>query len=142
MPGMHTILLVEDNEDDVFLMKRALKSARIFNPLQVAEDGNLAIEYLAGEGPFADRALFPYPAVMFLDLKLPHKSGFEVLAWLNGRRDLVRPVVVVLSSSNSPQDMEQVLALGGGLYAIKPPDAALFQRISEMFGIAWQRQLG
>jgi CheY-like chemotaxis protein len=133
----HTILLVEDNEDDVFLMERALKSAGILNPVCVVEDGQRAIDYLAGSGDFADRARFPYPVVVFLDLKLPRKSGFDVLGWLRGRSDLPQPLIVVLSSSNSPQDIERVTALGAARYAVKPPTVDLFQQLTESFQIAW-----
>jgi CheY-like chemotaxis protein len=137
-PANHTILLVEDNEDDVFLMERALKSAGILNPVFVIEDGQRAIDYLAGAGEFGDRGRFPYPLVVFLDLKLPRKSGFDVLGWLRGRTDVPQPLVVVLSSSNSPQDIERVTALGAARYAVKPPTADLFQQLTESFQIEWR----
>jgi CheY-like chemotaxis protein len=140
MPTRRTILLVEDNEDDVFLMKRALRSARILNPIQVMEDGQKAIDYLSGAGPFADRVQYPYPQIIFLDLKLPHKSGFDVLAWRQKNRDLPQSIVIVLSSSNSPQDMERVTALGAAFYSIKPPTPALFDKLTELFAIDWERK--
>src|SRR5690348_4496298 len=74
------LLLVEDSEHDVFLMKRALKQAEIENPVYVVSDGERAIEYLSGNGEFKDRNLYPFPALVFLDLKLPYKNGHEVLA--------------------------------------------------------------
>src|SRR5215203_3421143 len=76
------ILLVEDSEDDVFLMKRALKNAGITNRLCVVEDGQQAVDYLSGVGEFADRSTHPIPSVVFLDLKLPLKGGLEVLGWI------------------------------------------------------------
>ncbi len=72
-----TILLVEDNEDDVFLFRFALESGRITNPVQVVMDGQEAMDYLAGAGKYADRAKFPLPVIVFLDLKLPYADGFE-----------------------------------------------------------------
>jgi CheY-like chemotaxis protein len=135
----NTILLVEDNEDDVFLMQFALKSARIFNPLHVVEDGERAVDYLSGVGAYADRARFPYPGLVFLDVKLPYMTGFDVLEWMHSRSDLPRPPVVVLSSSNSPRDIELAARFGAD-YAIKPPTAELFERVANDHGVVWVRQ--
>ena len=77
-----TILLVEDNEDDVFLMKRAFKAAGILNPLFLVDDGQKAMDYLEGTGECADRTRHPLPSLIFLDLKLPFVRGLDVLAWL------------------------------------------------------------
>lgn len=134
-----TILLVEDTEDDVFLMKRALKIVGIQNPLAVVEDGQQAIDYLDGKGVYADRAIFPYPKYLFLDLKLPIKSGFDVLNWIHNRPGLPRPLVFVLTSSNSPLDMSRVTAMGGDSYIIKPPSTETFERLSQLFKIDWQK---
>lgn len=137
MPTDPLILLVEDNEDDVFLMRRALKAAGILNPLQVLEDGMQAIAYLAGEGEYAERQKYPVPAVVFLDLKLPHKSGFDVLEWMRERRE--NPPVVVLSSSNSPNDEKRATALGAILCAIKPPAPHLFQTVADLIKTSWRK---
>ena len=134
----NAILLVEDNEDDVFLMQFALKSANIANLLHVVEDGERAVEYLSGAGPYADRAQFPYPGLVFLDVKLPYMSGFDVLEWMHSRSDLPRPPVIVLSSSNSPRDIELAARFGAG-YAIKPPTTELFERVANDYGIVWLR---
>ena len=132
------ILLVEDNEDDVFLMRYALSSAGISNPVHVAEDGEQAVAYLNGQGEFQDRAAFPFPVVMFLDLKMPRMSGFDVLVWMQARPDLPKFPVVVLSSSNAPRDVERASGFSA-IYAVKPPDLALFDRIAGELGVAWQR---
>ncbi|MDB6055084.1 MAG: response regulator receiver protein [Verrucomicrobiales bacterium] len=136
MSQTNTILIVEDNQDDIFLMRRALKSSRIRNPIQIVEDGQKAIDYLQGASPYSDRILFPFPMVVFLDLQLPHKTGFDVLEWLKSG-SLHKPVVVVLSSSNSPYDMERCAELGACHYAVKPPDSQLFELISETFSVHW-----
>lgn len=73
-----TLLIVEDNEDDLFIMKRAFKDAGIRNPIQIVEDGQTTVDYLEGRGKFRDRTTYPLPSVIFLDLKLPFKSGHEV----------------------------------------------------------------
>src|SRR4051794_32895735 len=95
-----SLLLVEDNPDDVFFMRRALKAADVSNPLHLVVDGREAINYLEGAGQFADRSKFPLPCLVLLDLKLPHYSGHEVLRWIRERDDLKSLIVVVLTTSN------------------------------------------
>ena len=120
-----TILLVEDEPSDVFLMKRAIKGAQIPNPLQVACDGQEAIDYLSGAGKFSDRAQFPLPSIIFLDLKLPYKNGFEVLAWLRDQSHLDQILVMVLTSSSEERDISQCYKLGARTFLVKPPTPAM-----------------
>jgi len=116
-----TILLVEDDPNDVFLMQRAMKSAEIANPLKVVEDGQGAIDYLSGAGKYADRTEFPLPNLVFLDLKLPYKSGFEVLEWIRTQSTLDSMLVVVLTSSSEERDIKEVYRLGARSFLVKPP---------------------
>ena len=118
----NAILLVEDNEDDVFLMQFALKSANIANLLHVVEDGERAVEYLSGAGPYADRAQFPYPGLVFLDVKLPYMSGFDVLEWMRSGPNFKHVPVIVLTSSEEPGDLERAYALGATSYLVKSID--------------------
>ncbi len=74
-----TILLAEDDENDVTFLRRAFKQAEIVNPLQVVPDGQSAIDYLVGAGEFSDRGQFPLPGLVLLDLKMPRKTGTETL---------------------------------------------------------------
>ena len=131
------LLLVEDNEDDVFLMKRALKGARVLNPLFVAEDGQEAVDYLGGAGKFADRDQYPLPAVVFLDLKLPFISGHDVLAWIRRQRELDSLVVIVLTSSNEPSDLNRCYALGANSYVVKPPTPEQLEEMAKAFKWYW-----
>jgi CheY-like chemotaxis protein len=131
------LLLVEDNEDDVFLMKRALKSARIVNPLLVVEDGQEALDYLGGAGKFADRDQYPLPAVVFLDLKLPFISGHEVLAWIRRQKQLESTVVIVLTSSNEASDLSRCYALGANSYLVKPPTPEQLDDLAKAFKWYW-----
>ena len=131
------LLLVEDNEDDVFLMKRALKSARIVNPLLVVEDGQEALDYLCGAGKFADRDQYPLPAVVFLDLKLPFISGHEVLAWIRRQKQLESTVVIVLTSSNEASDLSRCYALGANSYLVKPPTPEQLDDLAKAFKWYW-----
>ena len=131
------LLLVEDNEDDVFLMKRALKGARVVNPLLVVEDGQQAVDYLGGAGKFADREQYPLPAVVFLDLKLPLLSGHDVLAWIRRQRELESLVVIVLTSSNEPSDLNRCYALGANSYVVKPPTPEQLEDLAKAFKWYW-----
>jgi CheY-like chemotaxis protein len=131
------LLLVEDNEDDVFLMKRALKGARVINPLHVVEDGQEAVDYLAGAGKFADRANYPLPAVVFLDLKLPFISGHDVLAWIRRQKELESLVVIVLTSSNEASDLSRCYALGANSYVVKPPTPEQLEELAKSFKWYW-----
>lgn len=131
------ILLVEDNEDDVFLMRRALQGAGITNPLFLVDDGQKAIDYLAGTGVYADRSQHPLPAVVFLDLKLPFKSGHEVLEWVRQQPALESLVIVVLTSSNEPSDISLSYALGANSYVVKPPTPEQLEDLAKAFKWYW-----
>jgi CheY-like chemotaxis protein len=131
------ILLVEDNEDDVFLMKRALKGARVMNDLYVVEDGQAAQDYLAGANKFADRSAYPLPAVVFLDLKLPLISGHDVLAWIRRRKEFDSLVVIVLTSSNEAWDVSRCYALGANSYVVKPPTTEQLEELAKAFKWYW-----
>jgi CheY-like chemotaxis protein len=131
------ILLVEDNEDDVFLMKRAVSAAGIINPLHIVEDGQQAIDYLAGNGPFGARDKHPLPAIIFLDLKLPIKGGLQVLEWIRNQKEFESVVVVVLTSSNEPSDLREAYKLGANSYVVKPPTAAQLIDLAKAFKWYW-----
>jgi CheY-like chemotaxis protein len=137
MTTNRAILLVEDNEDDVFLMKRALKAAQIANPLFVVEDGQQAVDYLSGTGQFSDRQAHPFPAVVFLDLKLPMKSGLEVLEWIRAQEHLENLVVLVLTSSSEPSDLKRAYSLGANSYLVKPPTANQLLDLAKAFKWYW-----
>jgi CheY-like chemotaxis protein len=128
---IQTILVVEDNPTDVMLIRRAFTKARIDSPLQVVRDGDTAVRYLAGAGDFADRAEFPLPGLMLLDLKLPRRSGLEVLEWLREQAGLCRLPVVVLTSSRQPQDVNRAYELGANSYLVKPVE---FDGLQTMLG--------
>lgn len=137
MPSNHPLLLVEDNEDDVFLMQRALEEAGVKNPLFVVEDGQQAIDYLMGNGPYADRAAYPLPSLAFLDLKLPLRSGHDVLAWMRKDERFKSTVVVVLTSSEEPSDIQRSYKLGANSYLIKPPSAEALVEMIKAFRWYW-----
>jgi CheY-like chemotaxis protein len=132
-----TILIVEDNPDDLFAIQRALRKANIRNPVAVVTDGRDALDYLAGVGRFADRALYPLPFMMFLDLKLPYVDGFDVLAWLRARAELDGIVVIVLTSSDEDRDHRRAYALGARSYLVKPPTADALVQLAVSLRSLW-----
>ncbi|MDZ8026457.1 MAG: response regulator [Nostoc sp. SerVER01] len=115
-----TILLVEDNHKDVLLLQRALRKANILNPVQVVNDGDAAVLYLSGQEPYGDRTRYPLPVLILLDLKLPRRSGIEVLMWLREQPKLKRLPVVVLTSSQEYTDINNVYDIGVNAYIVKP----------------------
>ena len=123
------ILLVEDNEDDVFLMHRALEKASLAPPMQVAKDGRQALDYLKGVGKYTDRKAYPLPALIFLDLKLPFVEGFKVLEWIRQQALLKELPVVILSSSAEESDREKAQQLGAQSFLVKPPTAEMLREV-------------
>lgn len=123
------ILVVEDNEDDVFILNYAFKEANLKNPLHIASDGQEAVEFLAGEGKFSDRTQFPFPTLVLLDLKLPLKSGLEVLEWIQGQPFRSELNVIVLTSSAEERDITKAYHLGARSYLTKPPTAQTLREV-------------
>jgi CheY-like chemotaxis protein len=122
MSNYSPILYVEDEECDVLLLRLAMKRGGVPNPLEVAVDGVEAIDYLAGAGPFAERNKHPLPCLVLLDLKLPLKNGFEVLAWLRQQPQFAALPVVVYTSSSVEADRDKARELGATDYVVKKAD--------------------
>lgn len=132
-----TLLLVEDDPNDIMLFRRAKDKTNLANPLQVVEDGEAAVAYLSGQDQYADRNRYPLPALVLLDLKLPRKSGLEVLAWLRKQPGLRRLPVVVMTSSKESTDVGLAYDLGANSYLVKP---VAFDNLLEMIkalGLYW-----
>lgn len=121
MPNVSPVLLAEDNPNDVLLVRRALEDTKTLNPLQVVGNGEEAIQYLAGEGQYADRAAHPFPALFLLDLKMPVMDGLGVLRWLHQHPDIPRRLpVVVLSSTELPNETQIAYAMDIQACIVKP----------------------
>jgi CheY-like chemotaxis protein len=116
------ILLAEDSEDDIFLMERAFKKAKLSNPLRVVSDGEQALAYLKGEGAYADRDKYPFPALLLLDIKMPRMNGLELLQAIRQDPKLRRLVVIFLTASNLDQDVNRAFDLQANSYLVKPSD--------------------
>ena len=114
------ILLVEDNRMDVELTLDAFHEARLLNTIQVAPDGQAALDYLFGRGKYADRNAYPMPNLVLLDLKLPGIDGFEVLRQIKSTPILKRLPVVILTSSKEEGDRALSYDHGANSYLVKP----------------------
>jgi CheY-like chemotaxis protein len=123
---MKTVLLVEDNDDDVFAMKRACQRTGIPHNLQIVTTGDSAIDYLAGKASYADRAQHPFPDLVFLDIKLPGRNGHEVLEWIRAQPGLKTLPVVMLTSSDEVSDIKRAYGLGVDSYVRKIAGPAEF----------------
>ncbi|HOX58857.1 MAG TPA: response regulator [Candidatus Paceibacterota bacterium] len=114
------ILYVEDEETDVLLLQHVLSRAGITNLVKTVTDGKAAKDYLAGNAPFTDRRLYPFPGLVLLDLNLPYWSGFEVLDWIRQQPLLRSLPVVVFTSSSRPDDVTRAYDVGANAYMVKP----------------------
>jgi len=119
-PAQLVILLVEDREDDILLIRRALDQANVHNPLHIVRDGEEAISYLQSDGNYARRDEFPLPDLVLLDLKMPKVDGFELLQWIRQQPSLKALRVVVLTSSEDIFDINRAYELGANSFLVKP----------------------
>lgn len=133
------ILLVEDSGDDVALIRRAFRHAGSTTPMQVVNDGDSAVAYLEGAGGFADRDAHPLPRLVLLDLKLPRRSGLEVLEWARAQPALQALVVVVLTSSRENADLRRAYALGANSYLVKPVNFDDLLQLVGTLNLYWMR---
>jgi len=135
--GSKTILLVEDNPDDVDLTLRALKKNNIKNEIVVAGDGAEALDYLFGKGKYSGRDLIMMPNIILLDLKLPKIDGLEVLRRLRANKLTKLLPVVILTSSSEEQDIINCYSLGVNSYVRKPVDFNQFAEAVSQLGLYW-----
>ena len=131
------LLLVDDAENDQLLFRIACRGAspHSLRLLPPRFSGAGAIRYLSGQGEFADRARFPYPDVLLLDLKMPFKNGFEVLEWIANQPR--KPVVYVLTDSTNKVDREKAMKLGAADYFIKPAGMPELTELVEHLDRTW-----
>lgn len=126
-----SILLVEDDENDVYLLQYAFRQAGIENPIIVLTDGQQALNYFTGRGPYADRVRFPLPCLVLLDLKLPLRSGMEVLEWIRSQSSFRGTVVILFTASAQPADVQLGYELGANSFIVKPSDVQSRRDIAE-----------
>jgi CheY-like chemotaxis protein len=131
------ILIVEDERADAILIERALGKGGITNPSRILTDGEEALAYLDGAPPFDNRALYPLPALILLDLKLPKVNGLDVLRQIKSSSALKRMPVIVLTSSARADDIDSAYELGANSYLVKPPRFADFCELATRLRLYW-----
>ncbi|MCI0747713.1 MAG: response regulator [Verrucomicrobia subdivision 3 bacterium] len=127
--GKPVILVAEDNENDVVLLQRAFGAAGIVSSRHYVSDGQEAVEFLRGDGRFADRAAFPMPDLLLLDLKMPRMNGFEVIQWVRAQSFLEHLRIVVLTTSSDIADIERAYQLGAHSFLTKPANLDDFKNM-------------
>jgi len=134
---VNVVLLVDDLETDLMLMKVAFRKAKVSHPVQEAVDGEEAIDYLSGAGIYADRKRYPEVCVVITDLKMPKVDGFELLRWLKERPEFDRLPRIVLTSSALEADRERATELGCCEYLVKPTGFERLIEVAEHLDKAW-----
>ena len=133
----HPILIAEDNQDHVILLRRALQKRDFPHPIFVVDDGEETIAYLDGRGRFGNRDEYPLPALLLLDLKMPGKNGFDVLEWIRQQPGLKRLRIVVLTTWDSPQDVNRAYELGANAFMVKPFDRNQYLQFTDAITGYW-----
>ena len=132
-----TILHVEDDPNDVLLVNRAIQKSNATMIVRSVTDGDQALAYLAGRDSFAERQEYPLPHLVLLDLKMPRKSGLEVLSWIRQQPKLKRMVVVIFTSSKHDQDINRAYELGANSYLVKPVGFDALQETMKQVNHYW-----
>ena len=137
MRKLPTVLLVEDNDDDVLLFCRGLKRRSIRARPQVIRDGREAIRYLQGEGRYVDRSAYPLPGVVILDLHLPGSSGLVILRWIRKQPTLAGLPVIVFTGTDGGCSIHEAMKNGADTYLLKGHDMDGLLHLLEQADLAW-----
>jgi CheY-like chemotaxis protein len=131
------ILLVDDDPDDRFLIRRSFERLGIENPLIEAHDGQEAIAYLSGDGPYADRRKYPFPGILLLDLQMPRVDGLELLNWIRLNLSVPGFLIIVLSRIDEIRLVNKAYALGANSFLIKPGNEEELRGLISSFRDYW-----
>jgi CheY-like chemotaxis protein len=133
----NVLLHVEDDPNDVLLLQRAFRKANAALTIHAVTDGDKAVAYLSGADEFADREKYPLPTVALLDLKMPRKSGLEVLAWIRNEPKLRRLVVIIFTASKHDDAVNKAYELGANSYLVKPVGFDMLVEVARMVQQYW-----
>jgi CheY-like chemotaxis protein len=137
MSAHPVILVAEDDDDYVLLIKQVFARAHIPNPIHVVWNGEEAISYLKGEGKYSNREEYPLPDIFLLDLKMPRVNGMEVLKWVREQPSLASLRILVLTSSDRIRDVNEAYQLGANSFLVKPLDFRDFTHLSRLIADFW-----
>ena len=132
-----TILFLEDDENDILLVRRVIKKLDLNANFRFCQDGTEGLKYLKGEGKYADREEFPLPSLIILDIKLPKVSGLEVVRWIKKQEDHKNTPVIMLSSSGQPGDILKAYEFGANSFLVKPVEFSQFIEMLETIYTFW-----
>jgi len=132
-----TILHVEDDQNDILLLQRALRKSGANVVVHAVMDGDKAVGYLSGANEYANRESYPMPQLVLLDLKMPRKSGLEVLGWIRSQNYLKRVIVLVFTSSKHDEDINRAYDLGANSYLVKPVGFDALQDMVKHINYYW-----
>jgi CheY-like chemotaxis protein len=137
VPHSSVILLIDDSADDRFLLRRTFEKAGIINPIQDASSGREAIEYLNGEGRFGNRAAYPFPGILFVDLNMPGVDGFDVLEWVRNKLEVRGVLIIVLSRLDELKQVNRAYTLGANSFLTKPGEERELEGLIRAFKDYW-----
>jgi CheY-like chemotaxis protein len=132
-----TILVADDDDNDVLLLKMAFGKFHLEDKLRRVKDGLEAIQYLKGEGQYSDRERYPFPRLLLLDLKMPYKNGFDVLEWIRAQPGIKFLIVAVLTASKDTADVARAYDLCANSYLVKPVTMAGLEQLSQAIKEYW-----
>lgn len=132
------VLLVEDDVSDFRLIQRAFAKIKPSIPMLRLTHGDEAVAYLAGDAPYENRSLHPIPCVLLLDIKLPRRSGFEVLEWIRMQDSALKRIpIIMLTSSRHQVDVNKAYELGVNSYLVKPSNNSELEQLVSAFRTYW-----
>jgi len=137
MPLEAIILVVEDSGDDLRLLQRFFAKAGLRQPLRSVPDGVEAMSYLLGRGGYADRARYPQPNLLLIDISMPRVNGLELMSWLRTQPDFQHLIVVALSSSSDQEEINRAYQMGAHSYLLKPGSGTDMEKIVKTFCDYW-----
>ncbi|MDB6039230.1 MAG: response regulator with CheY-like receiver domain and winged-helix DNA-binding domain [Verrucomicrobiales bacterium] len=136
----HLVLIVDDSDSDIFFLLRAFASSGVKNPIQVVRNGAEAMDYLRGEGKFADREKFALPCIVILDLHMPHPNGIEILKWKKTRPEFRKVLFVALSNFDNTRSVSEAYEAGASTFLSKPLQAEDVRNLVHSFDEYWLRK--